>query len=173
MNKRLFVFLLTAILLVVSVFPVKAEAQRIPISGKLYIIAICDDVTIACAVDYRYWETRFGAHWRNQVWLMYVDAGDSPLTGYTLGDDSWNLFHNGPYWARNGGKSWSTDAQGNPTDLWESTSLGRTDWVGNQIVDVVSIGKGANQGLLAKFTLTPTTMLGVYDVTGELLIPGR
>src|SRR5512139_2949834 len=102
MNRRILVILLTAVLLIVSTFPVAAaEPQQIPITGTCWIVGM-GGWDFPGDPEYRYWvaENGYTTHWRNQNWLLYCDYSDDRLDGYLLGSDNWNMVWNEDYIAR-------------------------------------------------------------------------
>ncbi len=80
------------------------------------------------------------------------DFDDDRMDGYLISIDNWNVFTNGPVFGRSFGIGYSSDAEGNKVDLWETAATGYMDWDMIQTIHVVHKGRGINQGLLANTT---------------------
>jgi hypothetical protein len=178
LNRRVILTgLLTAVLLVVLVFPASAEAEKKPINGTCILIAFPPYFgELEPSPNFRDWSKPDGMeHWRNQVIFFTCDFNDNRLDGYFLSYDNWNVNPNehSNFEARQfDSVGFLSDALGNDLGLWDSTGVGYTDAEGNWGVNSVFKGRGLYQGLLAKVTWS-SSEFPVYQLEGELLDPGK
>lgn len=167
MFKRLFVVLLAMVLLCTAVFPVNAEAQKIPVSGTCEIIWIDEENSYYVHEGYP------ASIWHGSTVLSYCDLSDNRLDGYILVGNNWNanLNENGKFAVRTYGFVHSADAEGNPTDLWNGSTTSSYDknWVFS--MNLVLNGIGVYRGLHADLVMTGD--YPAYDMQGELLVAGR
>ena len=168
MFKRLFVVLLAVVLLAVAVFPVKAEAQKIPVTGTCTIIWIDEEDP-----DYYVHIGYPAIIWHGSTVFSFCDMSDDRLDGYILVCNNWNanLNEKGSFAVRTYGFAHSADAEGNSTDLWNGsvTSSYDKNWVFS--MNLVLNGIGVNRGLHADLVMTGD--YPAYDMQGELLVAGR
>jgi hypothetical protein len=175
MNKRIFVILLTAILLLISAFPVAAEANHTPFTGRCEIIKGGGD-EMPNDPRNRYWQNKYGSveHWRYQLWLLHCDWSDERLPEYLLTVDNWNMsWNDGRYIAVAHAKGYSSNVDGNITELWQATSREFLDWEWNYRAEVTMNGGGIYQGLLAKVTWRNVPDEEYYQIEGVLIEPGN
>lgn len=172
MNKRIFVILIGAVLILGVASPASAQENRTSFSGT------CEMVPdgIPEWPDFRIWENASGSvsHWRSAEYLLNCVWSDERLPEYFVSVDNWNMFsNNNSYVAVFHAKGFSSNEQGNKLDLWEGSSHGNLDLNWNFTAYGVWQGLGEYQGLLAKFTLTNSPLGDWYDVAGEIIGSGE
>jgi hypothetical protein len=160
------------VLWLATTLPVSAQAEKIPIQGT------CTGLAFLESPDFRYWIKPDGTmeHWRNNPILFYCDYNDPRLDGYMLAYDSWNTFSNDniDFSVRTFGKAYSADAEANILDLWRGSYHAYYDRDFNYFMDMIWIGLGENQGLVARLDLSMAwDGWPVIDVVGELLDTGQ
>lgn len=173
-NLRFTMIVLAILALLLSTFPASA-AEVIPIEGYCEIIAFPPWIgDIAQSPYYRYWFKEDGMeHWRNQAILNTCDFNDDRLDGYFYVLDSWNTNpnENSNYDAREFGKGYMSDENGNDLGLWDLVGgKSWTDSAGVWVSDQVWIGRGVYKNLSVRLTWT-YVVWPIYYVEGELLVP--
>ena len=177
MNKRFWLLVCTIVLLVITVVPVGAKSEVIPITGVCYIYKWGGggEGELPTDPNYRIWESGTGAHWRNQLWLFWCDYNDDRLDGSMLVYDDWNMTfdESKDFIAHNFGQDYSADENGNILYLWEGSHVGipSPDWSYSSHFNYK--GLGMYKGLIAQLDMTLKVGDSAYTVVGELKETGN
>ena len=162
--RLMMTFVLLLVLLFVA-FPAAAGAIKSEVTGKVIPLTSGE-------IPEKYWETgNLIMHGRHEHQGYKFETNDPRLSGWGFGDISWEIFWNpdgtlaaihlrGPIVITN-------DPEGQDIK-WDCRSTSKVDSEWYFVLDAVCFGRGVNDGLVAKFTLTGEE----YDLQGVIIDPG-
>jgi hypothetical protein len=151
--------------LLLATFPASAGAIKTEVTGKVIPLTSGE-------IPEKYWETdNLILHARHEHQEYKFETSDSRLNGWGFGDVSWEVF-----WNPDGtliaihirGPIVITDDPEGQHIIWDCSSNAKVDAQWYFDSKVVCNGRGVNDGLLAKFTLTGAE----YDLQGVIIDPG-
>jgi hypothetical protein len=153
------------LVLLLSPFPASAGAIKTEVTGKFITLTSGEETE-------KYWETdNLIMHGRHEHQGYKFETSDSRLNGWGFGNMSWEIFWNpdGTLAAMHiRGPIVITDDLEGQHIIWNCTSNSKVDAQWYFVSNVVCFGRGVNDGLIAKFTLTGAE----YDLQGVIIDPG-